>query len=101
MILLNNMRRAAKVDRNQNDIVKALRKIGCCVLITSQLKDAFDILVGYRSKLFIMEIKDGTLAPSKRKLTPGEEKCMRCFEGVGVKYHTVLSIDHAIEIVTA
>jgi len=63
--------RAAKVDSNQPEIVKALRKIGASVLITSQLKNAFDILVGYRDQLFIIEIKDGTLPPSKRKLSPG------------------------------
>ena len=93
------MRRSAKVDRNQNEIVKALRQIGCCVLITSQLKNAFDILVGYRGKLFIMEIKDGELPPSARKLSEGEQKCMKCFDKVGVKYHTVISVDQAIQIV--
>lgn len=94
------MRRDAKVDRNQPEIVEALRKLGAFVLITSQLKNAFDILVGYKGKLFIMEIKDGLLPPSARKLSSGEATCEAGFNLVGVPYYTVLSIDHAIEIIT-
>jgi len=94
------MIRAAKVDSNQPEIVKALRKIGATVLITSQLKNAFDILVGYRGKLFIIEIKDGTLPPSKRKLSPGENKCKKNFGRVGVTYHIANSVDEALNIIT-
>ena len=94
------MRRAAKVDVNQPEIVKALRKVGATVLITSQLKNAFDILVGYRGQLFIIEIKDGTLSPSRRKLTDGEIKCKTDFERVGVTYHIANSVDGALFIIT-
>jgi len=92
--------RAAKVDSNQPEIVKALRKIGATVLITSQLKNAFDILVGYRSRLFIIEIKDGTLVPSKRKLSPGDIRCKTEFERVGVTYHIANSVRDALNIIT-
>ena len=94
------MIRAAKVDSNQSEIVKALRKVGATVLIISQLKNAFDILVGYRGNLFIIEIKDGTLSPSRRKLTPGEIKCKTNFERVGVTYHIANSVDEALDIIT-
>lgn len=94
------MRRAAKVDRNQSEIVNALRMIGATVLITSQLKGAFDLLVGYKGKLFIMEVKDGDLPPSARRLTDGESKCKESFENVGVKYYIVTSITDAIETIT-
>ena len=93
------MRRAAKVDVNQPEIVAALRKIGAAVLITSQLKNAFDILVGYQGRLYIMEIKDGAKPPSARKLTEGELKCANMFDKVNVKYHVPCSIDEAIEII--
>ena len=73
--------------------------MGATVLITSQLKNAFDILVGYRKKLFIVEIKDGLLPPSARKLTEGELKCKEKFESVGVKYHVIKSIDEAIDMI--
>ena len=94
------MRRAARTDSNHQEIVKALRDIGCTVLNTHQLKNAFDILVGYRGQLFIMEIKDGNKTPSQRKLTDGEIQCKGNFEKVGVPYYVVCSIDDAIDIVS-
>ena len=94
-----SMRRAAKVDSNQNEIVKALRNVGACVLITSQLKSAFDILVGHRGRLYICEIKDGNLAQSARKLTEGELKCKAMFESVGVNYNVITSVEDAIELI--
>lgn len=93
------MYRAAKVDSNQSEIVKALRKLGAAVLITSQLKNAFDILVGYRGQLFIVEIKDGAKPPSQTKLTEGELKCKTLFESVGIKYHVIKSVDEAINLI--
>lgn len=93
------MRRAAKVDSNQPKIVEALRRFGAAVLITSQLKNAFDILVAHKGQLYVVEIKDGNLPPSARKLTSGELKCKAMFESVGVTYHVIKSVDEAIELI--
>lgn len=93
------MRRAAKVDSNQKEIVAALRKRGAAILITSQLKNAFDILVGFNKKLYIVEIKDGSKPQSARKLTQGELKCKALFESVGVEYHVICSVDEALNLV--
>ena len=70
------MRRAAKIDDNQNDIVKKLRCIpGVSVHITSSLGKGFpDIVVGHRGRSHLIEIKDGAKVPSKRKLTPDEQE---------------------------
>ena len=67
---------ACKVDDNQREIVKKLRKIpGVTVSITSALGDGFpDIVVGYKGVNHLIEIKDGSKPPSRRKLTPAEEK---------------------------
>jgi len=67
---------ACKVDDNQRDIVKKLRKIpGVTVFITSSIGDGFpDIVVGYKRVNYLFEIKDGSKPPSRRKLTPAEEK---------------------------
>jgi len=92
------MIRAAKVDRNQPEIVKTLRKAGATVLITSQLKNAFDILVGYRGKLMIVEIKDGEKPKSQRKLSDGELKCKESFNRAGVQYYVINSIDEALNL---
>lgn len=94
------MRRAAKVDSNQSEIVAALRKRGAVVLITSQLKNAFDLLVGFNGQLYIVEVKDGNKPPSARKLTSGELKCKEMFESVGVKYHVITSVSEAISLIS-
>lgn len=93
------MRRNAKVDSNQKEIVDALREYGATVLIVSQLKNAFDILVGFNSKLYIVEIKDGNKPKSARKLTDGEQKCKEFFERVGCKYNIVESVEDAINLI--
>ena len=91
------MRRKARVDANQPQIVEGLRRVGASVLITSQLKGCFDILVGYNGVNYIMEIKDGNKPPSQRKLTPDEEKFKNSWKGG--KYHVVESLEDAINII--
>lgn len=68
------MRRAAKIDANQPEIVAALRSIGATVAVTSTVGQGFpDICVGYRGRSILMEVKDGSKPPSERKLTPDQE----------------------------
>lgn len=54
------MRRAARVDANQEAIVSALRASGAYVWIIGL---PVDLLVGYKNHTFLIEIKDG---PRKR-----------------------------------
>lgn len=66
------MRRAAKIDDNQNEIVKALRQAGCTVLILSSVgKGCPDILVGRAAgrQNYLLEIKDGSKPKCEQKLT--------------------------------
>ena len=64
------MRRAAKVDANQEQIVQALRAAGATVQSLAGVgKGVPDLLVGYQGKTLLMEVKDGRLAPSARRLT--------------------------------
>ncbi len=67
------MRRAARIDDNQREIVEALRKAGATVRITAQLGDGFpDLLVrprGRMASLIQMETKR-----RKGKLTPAQVK---------------------------
>ena len=65
------MRRAAKKDRNHNEIAAALMKMGFSVADTSQLGEGFpDIVAGRAGINFLIEVKDYSLPPSHRKLTP-------------------------------
>jgi len=70
------MRRAAKVDDNQSEIVALFRKLGCSVKVTSSLGQGFpDLVVGILGCINLMvEVKDGEKPPSKRKLTDDEQK---------------------------
>lgn len=63
--------RAAKIDANQTEIVKALRQIGCSVQsLASVGKGVPDLLVASPSGfLVLMEVKDGNKPQSARKLT--------------------------------
>lgn len=64
------MRRAAKVDRNQPEIVAALRKAGALVQPLHSIGQGFpDLLVCFRGVLSLIEVKDGSLPPSGRALT--------------------------------
>lgn len=68
------MRKFAKIDANQNEIVKALRLYGANVQSLAQLGSGVpDLLVSARGKWFVAEVKDGSKPPSQRKLTPDEE----------------------------
>ena len=76
------MRRAARVDANQGEIVDALRVIGATVAITSGLGDGFpDLVVGYQQATVLMEVKDGNKAPSERQLTPDQLKWHAAWTG--------------------
>lgn len=64
------MRRAAKVDANQEQIVDALRAVGATVQTLAAVgKGVPDLLVGYQGKTLLLEVKDGRRPPSERRLT--------------------------------
>lgn len=88
------MRRAAKVDANQEQIVIALRARGASVRIVTQGDGLPDLLVGYNGYTLLMEVKDGRKPPSARRLTPAEEKFM--LEWKGGLLAVVKSVDEAV-----
>lgn len=89
------MFRAARIDENQPDIVKVLRESGWTVLIISQLKNCCDIIISKNGRTVAVEIKDGSKAPSLRKLTKGEKEFRDNWQG---EYRLVLSINDALSI---
>lgn len=67
------MRFKAKIDANQQEIVKWLRELGYSVHSTAQLGHGFpDIIVGIQNKNYLYEIKDGNKFKSQQKLTKDE-----------------------------
>ena len=89
------MKRAARVDINQSEIVAAFRKLGWYVLIISQLKNCCDIAVSKAGRTIMVEIKDGAKPPSQRKLTEGEQKFKDEWQG---EWMLVESINDVIDI---
>lgn len=90
------MRRANRIDDNQNDIVTALRKAGATVRVISQGEGIPDLLVGFRGETMLMEVKDGNKPPSARTLTPAEKKFFDEWEG-GLCM-VVKSVEDALEM---
>jgi len=88
------MRRAARTDENQEQIVKALRAVGASVQSLAAVGHGVpDLLVGYEGKNILIEIKDGNKTPSKRKLTDDQVKWHESWNGGAVA--VVDSVDAA------
>lgn len=86
------MRRAARRDDNETEIVKALRKAGAYVCYLNQ---PADLLIGYKGRSILLEVKDGSKPPSARKLTPNEQKFHD--EWTGGPLHVVTCIAEALD----
>lgn len=82
------------VDANQLEIVKALEAIGCDVC---EIGWPVDLLCGYRSRNFLLEIKDPQKPPSERKLTKDQVEFFDTWRGQVLKVETV---DGALDLVT-
>jgi hypothetical protein len=82
-------RRAARIDSNQPDIVKGLRKFGAGVTSMAPLGGGVsDLLVSFRQRWYVMEVKteDGDLTPDQVRWI-GEQRA---------PVYTVRSLDQAV-----
>jgi hypothetical protein len=93
-------------DKNHKPIVKALRDAGAVIVDTTPVKDAFDLMVFYKSQAYVMEIKNPDYLTKvydretlESKLSDGERKCMEYLQAVGVAYHIVASIEEALKVI--
>jgi Holliday junction resolvase len=76
----------AKTDRNQKDIVDALRKAGCSVQCLSTVGKGFpDLLIGFSGNNYLTEIKDGL----KSDLNPDQVKWHREWKGQVTTIHNM------------
>lgn len=67
------MRYAARKDANQGPIVEGLRAVGATVDILDG-RGRPDLLVGYRGRNWLLEVKDPAQPPSARQLTPAQRE---------------------------
>lgn len=80
--------RANRTDANQNRIVDALRRVGAVwVSTTGDPQVGFDGICCYRSRVFLVEIKDGDKPASRQRLTAGEMARLEQFKRQGVRLH--------------
>ena len=69
------MRRAARTDANQAEIVKALEEAGASVTLLHRVGEGCpDLLVAAFGCWAMVEVKDGSKPPSARKRTPAQIK---------------------------
>lgn len=92
------MRRAAKIDANQPEIVDALRRVGATVQSLAQVGDGVpDLLVGFRGLTHLLEVKDGRKPPSARKLTKDQQDWHRYWRGSDV--YIVTCVEEALKAI--
>lgn len=90
---------AKRTDANQPDIVQALRQAGATVQHLHEVgKGCPDILIGFRGANYAAEIKDGSKAPSKRRLTPDEQEWHENWRG---QVAIVETVDDALRLIGA
>ncbi len=90
------MKRAAKVDVNQAEIVAAFRRRGASVAHLHTVGAGVpDLLIGFLGQNFLCEVKDGKKPPSQRQLTTAQVKWHEEWNG---KVFIVGSVDEALEI---
>jgi hypothetical protein len=88
---------AARVDDNQKELVADLREMGCSVQHLHTVGQGVpDILVGYWGHNFLLEIKDGSKPPSRRKLTDDEREWHQLWRG---QVATVKNLAEAISVI--
>jgi hypothetical protein len=78
-------RYARQVDANQAAVVDALRRVGALVQHLHTVGGGCpDLLVGFRGKLLLLEVKDGRKPPSERRLNDAEAEWHRRWAGYPV-----------------
>lgn len=90
------MRRAARIDQSQTEIVAGLRQAGCSVLSLAAVGDGCpDILCGKQGVNLLMELKTGSKSPSRRELTPAQLEFLVHWRGTAV---VVKTLQEALEM---
>ncbi len=91
------MRRRARVDNNHAEIRQALRAVGWWVRDTSAYGEGWvDLFCAKHGRAVMVEVKDGRKSPSKRKLTPAQEKLHAELIAAGIEVRVITSVSEAL-----
>lgn len=92
------MRTAARVDANQPELVKALRKVGGLWIPVGY---PFDGLAGFSGRWTPIEVKDGSKEPARRALTPAQVDFFRDCAAYGLPAAKCESVDELLKAIGA
>jgi Holliday junction resolvase len=82
-----------KVDKNQKDVVKALRDYGADVFLLHTVGGGIpDLMVCYNDETILIEVKDG----ADKKLTPQQITLFASWKGGPL--HRVNTVQEAVEV---
>ncbi|MFZ2488967.1 MAG: hypothetical protein WAZ19_12715 [Anaerolineae bacterium] len=93
------MRKIARVDANQREIVSTLRAVGATVESLATIGHGLpDLLVGFRAQNYLLEVKDGAKRASAQRLTSDEAVWHETWRG---QVQVVTSAWEALEVIGA
>lgn len=95
-------RRAARTDANQSLIVSGLRSGGAFVVVLSAVgRGVPDLLVGFRGRWILLELKDGAKSPSRQMLTAAQVAFAGACQARGLPWAKVATVDEALSVIGA
>lgn len=90
------MRRIARTDSNQSEIIKLFKAAGYSVQSLAQLGNGVpDLLLGRNGVNHLVEIKDGDRPPSERRLTADQKRWIQRWKG---RVYVITSKEDAIRM---
>ena len=88
----------SRVDGNQKELTQQLRDFGCTVVVLSNVGSGCpDLLVGYRGRNYLMEVKDPSASAKDRRLRPSQQEFFDSWRGQRARVET---IDEALNVLT-
>lgn len=95
-------RYARRTDGNHAAILAAMRRVGAWVVDTSRVGNGFpDAMVWHRGSVHMIEIKDGSLPPSRRHLTLAEQLFHEASAFHGVPVHIITTETEVLALLGA
>lgn len=76
------MRLKSRVDKNQQEVARALRRVGASVQFTHTVGGGCpDLMVGFRGQTYLLEVKDGDKPKWARVLTEDQKRWHQKWRG--------------------
>jgi len=93
--------RARRTDGNHAAIIRGALDVGAAVLDIHALAGTLDILIGFRSVLYLIEIKDPARPKSARALTAAETATIDRFRLAGCPVHVIETVEQLWRVIGA